>query len=34
MHGKRKQELCRKLISSMPSQVQAVINAKGGYTKY
>ena len=27
-------ELCRKLISSMSSRVQAVIQAKGGYTKY
>lgn len=27
-------EMCQKLISSMSSRVQAVINAKGGYTKY
>jgi transposase len=27
-------EMCRKLVSSMSSRVQAVINAKGGYTKY
>jgi hypothetical protein len=27
-------ELCRNLIASMPRRVQAVINAKGGYTKY
>lgn len=27
-------ELSRKLIASMASRVQAVINAKGGYTKY
>ena len=26
--------LCQNLIASMPSRVQAVINAKGGYTKY
>lgn len=32
--GKENRELCRKLISSMPSRVQAVINAKGGYIKY
>ncbi len=27
-------EICRNLISSMPQRVQAVIKAKGGYTKY
>lgn len=27
-------DLCRKLIASMPERVQAVIRAKGGYTKY
>jgi transposase len=27
-------ELCQKLIASMPERVQAVIKAKGGYTKY
>jgi len=27
-------ELCRNLIASMPSRVQAVIMAKGGHTKY
>ena len=27
-------DMCRNLIASMPSRVQAVINAKGGYTKY
>ncbi len=27
-------DLCRKLIASMPERVQAVIKAKGGYTKY
>jgi transposase len=27
-------ELCRELIASMPQRVQAVIKAKGGYTKY
>ena len=27
-------EMCRKLVSSMSRRVQAVINAKGGYTKY
>jgi transposase len=27
-------DTCRNLIASMPSRVQAVINAKGGYTKY
>lgn len=27
-------ELCRKFIASMPRRVQAVIQAKGGYTKY
>ena len=27
-------DLCQKLIASMPERVQAVIKAKGGYTKY
>ena len=27
-------EECRKLIRSMPDRIQAVIKAKGGYTKY
>lgn len=27
-------DFCQKLISSMPQRVQAVIQAKGGYTKY
>jgi hypothetical protein len=27
-------EECQKLIESMPRRVQAVIKAKGGYTKY
>ena len=27
-------EECQKLIESMPRMVQAVLNAKGGYTKY
>jgi hypothetical protein len=25
---------CRELIESMPRRVQAVLKAKGGYTKY
>ena len=28
------EEKCRTLIASMPARVQAVIQAKGGYTKY
>lgn len=27
-------ETCQKLISSMPSRIQALLKAKGGYTKY
>jgi transposase len=27
-------KMCRELIASMPRRVQAVIQAKGGYTKY
>lgn len=27
-------ELCKTLINSMPSRVQAVLKSKGGYTKY
>ncbi len=27
-------DLCQKLIASMPQRVQAVIQAKGGYSKY
>ena len=27
-------EECHKLIESMPNRVEAVYNAKGGYTKY
>ena len=27
-------EECQKLIESMPRRVQAVLKAKGGYTKY
>ena len=27
-------EVCQNLIESMPRRVQAVIKAKGGYTKY
>jgi len=27
-------EECQKLIESMPRRIQAVIRAKGGYTKY
>ena len=27
-------ETCRNLISSMPSRIQALLKAKGGYTKY
>ena len=27
-------EECQKLIESMPRRVQAVLRAKGGYTKY
>ncbi|KIK24212.1 hypothetical protein PISMIDRAFT_98857 [Pisolithus microcarpus 441] len=27
-------EECQKLIESMPKRVQAVLKAKGGYTKY
>ena len=28
------QEKCQRLIESMPRRIQAVIKAKGGYTKY
>ena len=28
------QELCIKLVTSMKNRLQAVINAKGGFTKY
>ena len=27
-------EVCQNLIESMPRRVQAIIKAKGGYTKY
>ena len=27
-------EKCQKLIESMPRRIEAVIKAKGGYTKY
>jgi hypothetical protein len=27
-------EMCQNLIESMPQRVEAVIQAKGGYTKY
>jgi hypothetical protein len=27
-------EVCQNLIESMPRRVEAVIQAKGGYTKY
>jgi hypothetical protein len=27
-------EECQKLIESMPRRIQAVLKAKGGYTKY
>ena len=27
-------ETCQKLIESMPRRIQAVLEAKGGYTKY
>ena len=27
-------EVCQKLIESMPRRVEAVLKAKGGYTKY
>ena len=27
-------EICQKLIESLPKMVEAVIKAKGGYTKY
>ena len=27
-------EVCQNLIESMPRRVQAVLKAKGGYTKY
>ena len=27
-------EECQKLIESMPRRIEAVIKAKGGYTKY
>ena len=27
-------EICQKLIKSLPKRVEAVIKAKGGYTKY
>jgi hypothetical protein len=27
-------EVCQKLIESMPRRIEAVIEAKGGYTKY
>ena len=29
-----KPEVCQNLIESMPRRVEAVIKAKGGYTKY
>ena len=32
--GKIKPEVCQGLIESMPRWVEAVIEAKGGYTKY
>ena len=32
--GKIKPEVCQGLIESMPRQVEAIIKAKGGYTKY
>ena len=31
---KTRKELCRNLFASMPDRLQAVIKAKGGYTKY
>ena len=31
---KTSKELCRNLFASMPDRLQAVIKAKGGYTKY
>ena len=27
-------EICQRLIESLPKRVEAVIKAKGGYTKY
>ena len=32
--GKIKPEVCQGLIESMLRQVEAIIKAKGGYTKY
>ena len=32
--GKIKPEVCQGLIKSMPRRVEAMIKAKGGYTKY
>ena len=32
--GKIKPEVCPGLIESMPRRVEAIIKAKGGYTKY
>ena len=32
--GKIKLEVCQGLIESMPRRVEAIIKAKGGYTKY
>ena len=32
--GKIKPEVCQGLIESIPRRVEAIIKAKGGYTKY
>ena len=32
--NKIEKEVCQNLIESMPGRIEAVLRAKGGYTKY